>query len=278
LPIIDLNNALVSFMLTGLAGFSTAAGHIGPNVRVDHDLSLLAPEIWCRLTPDERDPAWLIRERLLEPLEDFTHKGELILASRLGYRITPRFVTMFFGRVFDNPSKVFDDSILRPETQDPESFADGIKYITEAHQRVAAQYFEDGSYELACPPLKALLDIMVENRPLGRGLESQAVRWMFTVDCLLESEWYHDRLAIKQRRDVALWKRHLDYVNRFIVQHSRQQTFGAVDLQARRRLAEAELTRVRSPEYLEELVGTLGADPLQPRAKADPPQPAGGTT
>src|SRR5208282_3864906 len=175
LPITDLNNALVSFMLTGLAGFSTAAGHIGPNVRVDHDLSLLAPEIWCRLTPDERDPARLIRERLLEPLEDFTHKGQLILASRLGYRITPRFVTMFFGRVFDNPSKVFDDSILRPETQDPESFADGIQYITEAHQRVAAQYFEDGSYELACPPLKALLDIMVENRPLGRGPESQAV-------------------------------------------------------------------------------------------------------
>ena len=60
LPITDLNNALVSFILTGLAGFSTAAGHIGPNVRVDHDLSLLAPEIFCRLTPEERDPAWLI--------------------------------------------------------------------------------------------------------------------------------------------------------------------------------------------------------------------------
>ncbi len=93
LPITDLNNALVSFILTGLAGFSTAAGHIGPNVRVDHDLSLLVPEIWCRLTPDERDPAWLIREGLLEPLDDFTHDGELILASRLGYRITRRFVS-----------------------------------------------------------------------------------------------------------------------------------------------------------------------------------------
>ena len=35
LPITDLNNALVSFILTGLPGFSTAAGHIGPNVQVD---------------------------------------------------------------------------------------------------------------------------------------------------------------------------------------------------------------------------------------------------
>jgi hypothetical protein len=188
LPITDLNNALVSYILTGLAGFSTAAGHIGPNVRVDHDLSLLAPEVFCRLNPGERDPAWLIREGLLEPMEDFTHNGELILASRLGYRITRRFVGMFFGRVFDNPAKVFDDAILRPETQDPESFADGIKYITEAQQRVAAQYYEDDSYELACPPLAALLDIMTANRPLGRGPESQELRRMFTAEYLLESD------------------------------------------------------------------------------------------
>ena len=239
LPVSDLNNSLVSFILTGLPGFSTAAGHIGPRVRVDHDLSLLVPEIWCRLTPDERDPAWLIRERLLEPLDDFTHDGELILASRLGYRITRRFVNVFFGRVFDNPSKVFDDSILRPETQDREAFADGIKYITEAHERVARLYYEDGSYEMACPPLKALLDIMAANGQLPRG-RSQEVRRMCTAEYLLESDWYRERLAVKQRRDVALWTRHLEYVNRFLAQHGRQRTFGAMDVQARRKLAEAD--------------------------------------
>ena len=267
LPITDLNNALVSYILTGLPGFSTAAGlHIGPNVRVDHDLSLLAPEIFCRLTPEERDPAWLIREGLLEPLKDFTHNGDLIMASRLGYRITSRFVGMFFGRVFDNPSKVFDNAILRPETQDPESFADGIKYIIEAQQRVAAQYYEDGSYEQACPPLAALLDVMASNRPLTRDSESQDVRRMFTAEYLLESDWYLERLQTKQRRDIALWRRHLAYLDRFIVQHGRQRNFGAVDVSARRQLAEAELARVRSPQYLSELFGTLGADPMEPRA------------
>ena len=75
-PIVDLNNALVSYVLTGLGGFSTSAGYVGPKVRVDHDISLLVPEIWCRLTPEERDPAFLIRERYLEPLEDFEHEGE----------------------------------------------------------------------------------------------------------------------------------------------------------------------------------------------------------
>ena len=50
-PILDLNAALVSYILTGLGGFSTAAGYVGPKMQVDHDISLLIPEIWCRLTP-----------------------------------------------------------------------------------------------------------------------------------------------------------------------------------------------------------------------------------
>ncbi len=74
-PTADLNKALVSFILTGLAGFSTAAGHVGPHFRVDHDISLLIPEVWCRLTPAERDPKYLIAEKHLEPIEDFEHEG-----------------------------------------------------------------------------------------------------------------------------------------------------------------------------------------------------------
>src|SRR5207237_2924612 len=136
------------------------AVYIGPNVSVDHDISLLVPKICCRLTPQERDPAFLIREGHLERLTDFTHRGELILASRLGYRITEKFVRSYFGRVFDNPSKVFDEAILKPETQDTEAFADGVKNITEAQQRVAAAYVEDGSIRDACPPLRALLALM----------------------------------------------------------------------------------------------------------------------
>src|SRR3712207_5511126 len=89
-PVVDLNNALVSYILTGLAGFSTSAGHIGPRVQVEHDVSLLVPEIWCRLAPHERDPRYLIDEGYLEPVDDFDHNGERILASRLGYRITYR--------------------------------------------------------------------------------------------------------------------------------------------------------------------------------------------
>ena len=55
-PVVDLNNALVSAIVTGYAGFTTSAGYVGPHVRVDHDVSLLVPEIWCRMRVAERDP------------------------------------------------------------------------------------------------------------------------------------------------------------------------------------------------------------------------------
>ena len=44
--IIDLNAALLSFALTGYDGWVSAAGYIGPWVRVDHDFSLLVPELF----------------------------------------------------------------------------------------------------------------------------------------------------------------------------------------------------------------------------------------
>ena len=70
-PIVDLNNALVSFILTEYAGFTTAAGYIGPNFRVDHDISMLVPEIWCRMRAPERDPQFLIENGYLEKVDDF---------------------------------------------------------------------------------------------------------------------------------------------------------------------------------------------------------------
>ena len=71
----DLNNALVSAVLTGYAGFTTAAGYVGPHYRVDHDISMLVPEIWCRMRVDERDPAFLIDNGYLEKVRGFRIRG-----------------------------------------------------------------------------------------------------------------------------------------------------------------------------------------------------------
>ena len=260
-PTIDLNNALVSFILTGLHGFSSAAGYIGPQLRVDHDISLLVPEIWCRLTPAERDPARMIAEGYLEPLANFEHQGQTILASRLGYRITARFVRAYFGRVFDNPSKVFEDAILKPETQDMEAFVDGIKNITEAQQRVAQEYLADGSIDDACPPLKAILHIMAEGQYEGKTEHDPEIRRLFTTDYLLGSEWYRARLKAKQQQDAAMWRRHLAYLEEFLAKPSHRDVAAALDIAGRRDYAARQLSLVNDKGYAATLVGTLGVDP-----------------
>ncbi len=184
-PVVDLNNALVSAIVTGYAGFTTSAGYAGPNFRVDHDVSLLVPEIWCRMRVHERDPEFLKAHGYLEQVCDFCLDGRTVLASRLGYRITELFVDHFLGRIFETPDAVFPDQMLRPEKQDLAQFAAGVDAIVETQTRVALQYFEDGSVDAACPPLKALLHIMAHGSYEGRGVDAPEIRGLFTREAML---------------------------------------------------------------------------------------------
>jgi hypothetical protein len=262
-PIMDLNNALVSWVLTGHNGFVTAAGYVGPQVRVDHDVSLIVPEVFCRMTAEERDPKFLIASHFLERCADFEHQGKKVLASRLGYRINARFVHAFFGRVFNHPHEVFTEAMLRPELQDPAIFADGMDNIVTTQQRVAEMYFADGSIAQACPPLAALLHIMARAQWQGKGLDHPEVRGLFTRESLLASSWYAARLAAKQKVDRALWRRHVEYLNMFLRKTSHADV--AEKMRISDRLAEARKTleAIESPAYPAGLAGTLGAEPVE---------------
>jgi hypothetical protein len=263
-PTADLNNALVSFILTGHHGFSSSAGYVGPYVRVDHDISLLVPEIWARIEPEKRDPVYLIERGYLEPLQDFQDNGRMVFASRLGYRITEHFVHGFLGKIFDNPQAVFTESILKPETQNLELFIDGINNIVEAQQWVAQRYLDDGSIEDACPPLQALLHIMATGQYQGMDAHHPEVRVMFTRDYLLNADWYHERLKIKQLRDIELWKRHLSNLQTFMDDVHFADEAERLGIAGRLHTATERLRQVQQDDYLHSLVGTLGADPLGP--------------
>lgn len=261
LPVVDLNYALVSYILTGFNGFSSAAGYVGPDFKVDHDISLLVPEVFCRMSDEERTPAFLMEHGLLEKLEDFTHEGKQILASRLGYRITDKFVYRFFGRIFNNPHVVFSDNVLKPELQSMESFIDGIDNIVSAQQRVALHYFNDSSVEQACPPLKALLHIMAEGHFEGKSEKSPEIRAMFKRETVINSEWYLKRLCTKQKNDQILWNRHIDSLKSFLKRKSHEDEAQRLDISGHLSKAESYLEFVSSEKYLKQLHGTLGADP-----------------
>ncbi len=257
----DLNNALVSYILTGTDGFTTAAGYVGPKCRVDHDVSLLIPEIWCRLRPGERTAKSLIEQGCLERLADFEHDGKPVLASRLGYRITRRFVVQYFGRVFDNPVAVFPEEMLKPELQDVEQFVDGVANIVEAQHRVAQQLIDDGTVNDLCPPLQALVHIMAGGSWNGLTIDSPKLREMFTRSYLQSSDWYNERLKRQQRNELRLLRRHEQYLSS--KRDSVTDTPAALEwIEKRLAWVKAEQAKVQSPAYLDSLLGTIGSDPL----------------
>jgi hypothetical protein len=259
-PTADLNNALLSYILTGYQGFSTAAGYVGPKNRFDHDISILIPELWCRLDNEQKKAENMISSGSLEKLEDFEHEGKSVLASRLGYRITKTFVFNHFGRIFEEPSMVFTDEMLKPETQSLEDYVDGINNIVEAQQKSAALYFEDGSIESAIPPLKALLHIMAHGNYEGKALSDPEVRNLFSREYVINSDWYKARLLSKQEKDIELWANHLEYVNHFSQQEMNQSIVEQLDLKHSIKYAEEKLREVKSADYLHKLEGTIGAD------------------
>lgn len=260
----DLNNALLSYILTDLQIFSTPAGHVGRKYQVDHDLSLLMPEIWARMAPEERDARRLIEGGYLTRVEDFPHNRKKIEASRLGWRINEKFLHAYFGRVFSDPTSVFAEDMLQPEKQSQRDFVDGLQNIIEGQRQAALLYFEDGSVEAAAPPLKALLHIMAYGRYESGGeslkLESRKFRDLFTRESLLRSDYYRSRLARQQQRDITHWKARAEYLKAFIGKAHNRKDVTTLKLKDRLAHAERQHAGAVKPGYLATLEGTLGLD------------------
>ena len=261
--IVDLNSAFLSYALTGDDGWVSCAGFVGPYVRVNHDISMLVPEVFSRMSAAERSSASLIAEGALERIEDFEHNGETVLASRLGYRMTQAFARMYFGRIFLHPHSVFTDEMLRPELQDVDVFAESMATIVATHQRVAQAYFDDGTIELAVPPLKALLEIMAHGTSAeGWDLGTPEFRALFTRDSVLASAWYAERLDAKQAAAASRAEAGLNALRTFIQTPGNEEPSQRLDVPTRIEAAEAEYARFSSPEYRSVIVGTVGRQPL----------------
>jgi hypothetical protein len=123
--ILDLKFRAVAFLFTGQEAFHRPPASSGRKSESDHDLSLLIPEIWCRMTPDERH---------VRPLDSGGPPRAMqgLRARRpgcsraAGYPAHAELRAHVLGRVFNHPHVVFTDEMLRPERQDLlDVFADG---------------------------------------------------------------------------------------------------------------------------------------------------------
>jgi len=165
--------------------------------------------------------------------------------------------------MFNHPQALFTEEMLRPELQDLDLFADGMDNIVATQKRVAKMYFDDGSVKQACPPLNALLHIMVNDEWEGKGLDHPEVRILFTYENLLAGDWYAARLAAKQKIDRRLWRRHVEYLARFVKMTSHADEAARLNIADRLSRARKTVEEIEAPAYAEALRGTLGAEPIE---------------
>ena len=260
--IYDLNAALLSYALSGYDGWLSSAGYIGPKVKVAHDISLLIPEIFSRMSVEERNARNLVKRGFLEKIEDFEYEGRTVHASRLGYRMNRAFASTFFGRIFLHPDIVFTEEMLRPELQDEAIFADSVDVIVTTHKVVAEHYRADGSIEWAVPPLRALLEIMIDGVSReGWNLASPEFRAQFERENILNSAWYSERLDAKAARDARQAREAIEALARFYKGENNEEVIERLGLDERLAAARAWLEEVTSQAYRDHLVGSLGLQP-----------------
>jgi hypothetical protein len=84
---------------------------------------------------------------------------------------------------------------------------------------------------------------------------------------MISSDWYEQRLHVKQSRDVEQWRRNAAYLERFLARASHRDVADELRCGSKLDAARQHLAAVQQPSYLELIRGTLGGDPLEPVSK-----------
>lgn len=270
--IYDIEASLVSMILTRSDAFVSAGGYIGPKYKINHDVSVLIPEIWCRMSRMERSADWLISNGYLEKVEVRGSDGKMLKdADLLGYRSTRKFWLYMGGRIFNAPDALFNDEMLQPETQDIKMFEESLANVVEAQRTFSRRFFADRTIELASVPVRALLHIMRDGYYEAGGermtRHSESFRRMFTYEYLIENDWYKGRLDVQQASEVRFWSKRYTAIKNFLDIEAESLMAEEVEsYRARLESAGEYLMRAKSREFRAALVGTIGLH-AQPAAE-----------
>jgi len=110
---------------------------------------------------------------------------------------------------------VFPEDMLRPEEQDAELYAESITTITDTQRRIAKAYFRDGAATIACPPLRALLEIMAQDTVDDTRLRDPEFRALFEPANILASDWYQERIDSLVASQQTFWQNRIDYLESY---------------------------------------------------------------
>jgi hypothetical protein len=107
-----------------------------------------------------------------------------------------------------------------------------------------------------------LLHIMRDGHCEGKDLSHPEIRALFTRGQVLASDWYRQRLRARQTIATRQWRSHIAYLQKFLAKSSYADEAKRLGIARRLEAARREYARVKSAVHLEELRGSLGAEPV----------------
>ena len=96
----------------------------------------------------------------------------------------------------------------------------------------------------------------------GKDLNDPELRKQFNREYVIQSDWYKDRLKLKQQKDIDFLKKQIQYLNDFKSDQNNQQLVHDMKIHERIKNAGQRLHYIESADYMKDLEGTIGADPL----------------
>jgi hypothetical protein len=102
----------------------------------------------------------------------------------------------------------------------------------------------------------------------GRDEKHPEIRALFTRENIMASDWYTARLAALQQHDLRLWRNHAAYLQNFLKKKNYEEEAKRLGLAAKLEAAWATYHKVKSPDSLAGLKGTIGLQPLPPAPPA----------
>ena len=263
-PIHDLNAALVSYVLTGLPVFSSAAGWVGPRCRVDHDISLLVPEIWARMTPEERTPRYLIENGYLERCVDWDHEGKprarepARLAGHRRASSKPSAAACSATRARCSTRSCCGRS-CRTAPCSPRAWTTSSQAMRTAAAMLLCRRLDRAR---RVRRLHALLHIMRDGTWEGAARRrSDVPRAVRPRDRCSRATGITPGSRRSRQRDVAQWEQRALYLEKFLARPNYADLAAQLGVRERLAATRAAATAARQPDYMTQLVGTLGVDP-----------------
>ena len=96
----------------------------------------------------------------------------------------------------------------------------------------------------------------------GKEISDPELRKYFERDYITNSDWYKDRLKLKQEKDIRFYGSQIAYLETFISNPNNSDLVSEMKIKDRLKSVKKLYNEAISEAYLDSLVGTIGADPL----------------